>query len=73
VTAFQNKDKSWGQITSVRKRSTNQGFESGSFRYHCSESFKLEILNSVMQVSAPDEFGEAANTAATAIDTVSDD
>lgn len=49
-------------------RATNQGFESGSFRYHYSESFKLEILKSVLQVQAPEESGEAANTAATMID-----
>ncbi len=54
-------------------RASNQGFESGSFRYHYSESFKLEILKSVLQVNAPEASGEAASTAAAVIDAVADD
>ncbi len=51
-------------------RAANQAFESGSYRYHYSESIKLEILKSVLQVSAPEESGEAANTVAAMIDAV---
>ncbi len=42
-------------------RSIGEGFESGSFRYHYSESFKLTLLESVMHVVAPEQrTGEAA-------------
>jgi hypothetical protein len=57
-------------------RSINEGFElesgTGSFRFHFSESFKLEILKSVLQVSAPEDSGAAADNAATLIDAVAD-
>jgi len=51
-------------------RAVSEGFESGSFRYYYSESFKLEILKSVLQVAAPQESGEAANVAAAMIDAI---
>ncbi len=53
-----------------------EGFESqsavngGSFKYHHSQSFKLEILKSVIQVTAPDESADAANVATSLIDGV---
>jgi len=57
-------------------QSINEGFEldSGtvSFRFHFSQSFKLEILKSVLQVSAPEDSGTAADNAAALIDAVSD-
>lgn len=53
-------------------RATSEGFEmeSGSFRYYHSQSFKLEILRAVLQVSAPEESDDAANVAAALIDNV---
>ncbi len=53
---------------------TNDGFEleGGTYRYYYSESFKLQLLKSVMQVAAPDETGSAAEVAANAIDAVNE-
>ncbi len=50
----------------------NEGFETaeGSLRYFYSQSFKLEILKSVMSFEAPEDAGNAANTAGTLIDSV---
>lgn len=63
------------EMLSSFMQSINEGFEldseSGSFRYYFSQSFKLEILKSVMEVRAPEESGDAADTAATLIDAVS--
>lgn len=72
ATSFDDAIGNFMQMLSTFLRSVNEGFEieSGSSRYYHSESFKLEILKSVFQVSAPDESGEAANTAATVIDAV---
>ena len=53
-------------------RSVNEGFElnSGSSRYFYSQSFKLEVLKAVLQFSAPEELGKAADNAAAFIDPV---
>jgi hypothetical protein len=57
-------------------QSLNAGFEfesgTGSFRFHFSESFKLEILKSVIQVSAPEGSEAAADNAATLVDAVAE-
>ena len=52
----------------------NEGFEAseGSFRYFYSQSFKLEILKSVMSFEAPEASASAAETAATVIDSVAE-
>lgn len=62
------------QMLSTFLRSVNEGFEleSGSARYFYSESFKLDILKTVIQVGAPEDSGEAATTAATVIDSVAE-
>lgn len=56
--------------------SLNEGFESdsgrGSFRFFHSQSFNLQILKTVFQVSAPENSGEAAETAAKIVDTLSE-
>lgn len=56
--------------------SLNEGFESdsesGSFRFFHSQSFNLQILKTVFQVSAPEDSGDAAEAAATLVDTVSE-
>jgi hypothetical protein len=57
-------------------QSLNAGFEfesgTGSCRFHFSESFKLEILKSVIQVSAPEGSEAAADNAATLVDAVAE-
>ncbi|MDH3351954.1 MAG: hypothetical protein OEM51_10430 [Gammaproteobacteria bacterium] len=57
-------------------QSINEGFEldSGalSLRFHFSQSFKLEILKSVLQVSAPEDSGSAADNAVALIDAVAE-
>ncbi len=40
-------------------RSLGEGFESRSLRYHYSESFKLQMLESVMHTMAPDDSSKA--------------
>lgn len=56
--------------------SPNEGFESdsgsSSFRFFHSQSFNLQILKTVFQVSAPENSGDAAETAATLVDTLSE-
>ena len=56
--------------------SLNEGFESGSgqssFRFFHSQSFNLQILKTVFEVSAPEESGDAAKAAATIVDTLSE-
>jgi hypothetical protein len=56
--------------------SLNEGFESGSdsgsFRFFHSQSFNLQILKTVFEVSAPDESGNAAQSAATVVDALSE-
>lgn len=56
-------------------RSVGDGFEeasgSGSFKYHYSETFKLNLLKAVMHTVAPDESGDAAAAAETLIDNIS--
>ena len=51
-------------------QAVNEGFESdrGSFRYFYSESFKLEILKSVMEFRAPEQDSTATETAVKLID-----
>jgi len=55
-------------------RSVGEGFEagssSGSFSFHYSESFKLELLKAVIHTVAPDESTAAAASAGTLIDAV---
>ena len=53
-------------------RSVNDGFEpeAGSLRYFYSQSFRLEILKSVLEMNAPEGFDAAADKAATLIDGV---
>lgn len=55
-------------------RSVGEGFETntigGGFSYHYAESFKLELLKAVFHTVAPDDAGEAAANAASAIDRV---
>ena len=52
---------------------TNEGFPGGadSYRFFYAESFKLELLKSVLLVGAPEESGQAAATAGSVIDAVS--
>lgn len=58
-------------------RSIGDGFENAggsgeaSIRLHYSESFKLEILASVIHVTAPDDAEEPASTATTLIENIS--
>lgn len=56
--------------------SLNEGFESdsgqSSFRFFHSQSFNLQILKTVFEVSAPEESGDAAKAAATIVDTLSE-
>lgn len=56
--------------------SLNEGFESdsgrSSFRFFHSQSFNLQILKTVLQVSAPESSGDAAESAATIVDTLSE-
>ena len=62
--------------TPALQSSLNEGFESdsgrGSFRFFHSQSFNLQILKTVFQVSAPENSGEAAETAAKIVDTLSE-
>ena len=53
----------------------NEGFETreGSFRYFYSQSFKLEILKSVMSFEAPESSQNAADNAGVLIDSVAVD
>ncbi|MDJ0909812.1 MAG: hypothetical protein QNI99_11505 [Woeseiaceae bacterium] len=55
------------------KRSNN-GFEpeGGSFRYYFSESFKLDLLKSVLEVAAPEEARGATEAAAQIVDAVNE-
>lgn len=64
----------FAQMLSNFLQAVNEGFEieSGSQRFYYSESFRLEILKSVLQVSAPEESGEAPSLAAAMIDAVSE-
>lgn len=60
------------ETLSVFLRSVGEGFvtsESG-FRYHYSESFKLEMLKAVLHTVAPDDAVEASDNAAVVIDGV---
>ena len=52
----------------------DEGFESreGSFRFFYSQSFKLEILKSVITFEAPADSGNAADTAGALIDSVAE-
>lgn len=56
--------------------SLNEGFESdsgrNSFRFFHSQSFNLQILKTVLQVSAPEDLSTAAESAATLVDSVTD-
>ena len=51
-------------------RSVGEGFEAEGFRFHYSESFKLELLKAVFVTSAPDDAGDAADNAAALLDTM---
>lgn len=55
-------------------RSVGEGFEagpsSGSFSFHYSESFKLELLKAVIHTVAPDESGQTAANAGAVIEGV---
>lgn len=56
--------------------SLNEGFESdsggSSLRFFHSQSFNLQILKTVFQVNAPEDSGNAAETAAKIVDTLSE-
>ncbi len=64
---------SLGELLADFIRRSNSGFEleGGNYRFFYSESFKLELLKSVLEVAAPDESASATEAAANVIDAVS--
>lgn len=56
--------------------SLNEGFESDSggmsFRFFHSQSFSLQILKTVFELNAPEESGDAAQTAAKVVDSITE-